>query len=201
MEKLVAFCLKNQILLCHDNPYTCILNEKPFSIFEIEGAKECSIELNSLSKSHNMSGWRVGMLAGGEDYIKTVLKFKSNMDSGMFRAVQEGAIAALEEGEEWFAELTEKYTERKEVAEKIIELLDCSYHGNQSGMFLWARISDEYSDAKELADEILYGAHVFITPGNIFGSNGNKYIRISLCQPKELIEKAKERIAIFKKEQ
>lgn len=201
MEKLLDFCLKNKILLCHDNPYSFILNDHPFSIFEIKGALECAIELNSLSKSHNMSGWRIGMLAGGEDYVKTVLKFKSNMDSGMFRAIQEGAITALGEGKEWFADLTKKYAERKEVAEKIIHLLNCTYQGNQSGMFLWARISSKYKDAKEVADEILYGANVFITPGNIFGSNGNKYIRISLCQPKELIEQARERIAIFKQKQ
>ena len=199
MEKLVAFCLQNQILLCHDNPYSFILNDQPFSIFEIEGAKECVLELNSLSKSHNMSGWRIGMLAGDSAYIKTVLKFKSNMDSGMFRAVQEGAIAALKEGDEWFQELTKRYTERKVEAEKIIELLDCEYQGGQSGMFLWAKIGDDYNDAKEVADEILYGAHVFITPGNIFGSNGNQYIRISLCQPKELIEQARMRIEAFKK--
>jgi aspartate/methionine/tyrosine aminotransferase len=121
------------------------------------------------------------------------------MDSGMFRGIQEGAIAALKEGDDWFAELTKKYTERREEAEKIIALLNCDYKGGQSGMFLWARISDDYEDAKQIADEILYGAHVFITPGNIFGSNGNKYIRISLCQPKELIEKARKRIEAFKK--
>lgn len=201
MTELLQFCREHKILLCHDNPYSFILNSEPFSIFSIEGAKDCALELNSLSKSHNMSGWRVGMLAGGSEYIKTVLKFKSNMDSGMFRGLQEGAIAALSEGDNWFDKLTETYTKRKIEAEKIIDLLKCDYESDQSGMFLWAKIEDKYNDAKALADEILYGANVFITPGNIFGSNGDRYIRISLCQSIELIKKARLRIEEFKKNQ
>ncbi|GLR19267.1 aminotransferase [Portibacter lacus] len=199
-EKLVALCKENSILLCHDNPYSFILNKEQFSILSIEGAMDCCLELNSLSKSHNMSGWRVGMLGGRSDYIQTILKFKSNMDSGMFRALQEGAIAALSMDQAWFDSLTETYTERKVEAEKIIDLLGCSYKGDQSGMFLWAKIQDHYKDAIELADEILYGANVFITPGNIFGSNGNRYIRISLCQPSSLLAQARERIEKFKLE-
>ena len=198
-RRLIQFCKQNQILLCHDNPYSFILNDRPFSIMSIEGAKECCIELNSLSKSHNMSGWRVGMLAGNKDYVKTILKFKSNMDSGMFKSVQEGAIAALSADDTWFRELNSIYRERKLEAEKIIGLLECKYNQDQSGMFLWARIHDQYSDAKDLADQILYGANVFITPGNIFGSNGNQYIRISLCQPESTIKSARERIENYLK--
>ncbi|WP_235296763.1 pyridoxal phosphate-dependent aminotransferase [Portibacter marinus] len=201
MEEVIAFCIQNEILLCHDNPYSFILNPDPFSIFSIEDSKKCALELNSLSKSHNMSGWRVGMLAGSSEYIKTVLKFKSNMDSGMFRAIQDGAIAALQAGNHWYASLTKKYLRRKKAAEKIIELLECQYQGDQSGMFLWAKINEQHKDAKALADQVLYGANVFLTPGNIFGSNGDQYIRISLCQPTALINEAFERIRKFKEEQ
>ncbi len=195
--KLINFCKSNKILLCHDNPYSFILNEIPFSILSIEGAKECTLELNSLSKSHNMSGWRVGMVGGKKDYIDTIMQFKSNMDSGMFKAVQEGAIEALNIEENWYRNLFDIYTERKKEAEKIIRLLECEYIDNQSGMFLWAKINEGYNNSKELADHILYGCNVFITPGSIFGSNGDQYIRISLCQPVELIATAKERIKIF----
>ncbi len=199
IKELVTFCSQNNILLCHDNPYSFILNQEPFSIFNVDGAKECSIELNSLSKSHNMSGWRVGMLGASSDYIKTILKFKSNMDSGMFRAVQEGAATALKMGPSWYKELNKVYQERRLIVVKLITLLDCTFRDNQSGMFLWAKINDRYRDAKELADEILYNANVFITPGSIFGSNGDRYIRISLCQPKELISEAVHRVETFKK--
>lgn len=198
-RNLVDFCQDNKILLCHDNPYSFILNDSPFSILSIPGAKECALELNSLSKSHNMSGWRVGMLAGASEYIKTVLKFKSNMDSGMFRGLQDGAIGALGESQDWYEAMTQVYERRKKEAEKIIELLGCYYKGGQAGMFLWAKIPSRYTDATELADEILYGANVFLTPGNIFGSNGNRYIRISLCQRIEMIQEAILRIEKFKK--
>ncbi len=196
-KSLVEFCTKRKILLCHDNPYSFILNDNPFSILSIEGAKECAVELNSLSKSHNMSGWRVGMLAGKGSYISTVLKFKSNMDSGMFRAVQDGAIAALKAPDSWYNALTNTYQIRKKAAQEIADLLNCSYDYDQSGMFLWAEIPNTFADAIALADAILYGAKVFLTPGSIFGSNGNKYIRISLCQPLEVINNAKERISSF----
>lgn len=197
LEKLIRFCTDHQILLCHDNPYSFILNENPTSIFSLDGAKECALELNSLSKSHNMSGWRIGMLAGREDYLKTVLKFKSNMDSGMFRALQDGAVTALTENQDWFDDLNAIYKDRKTEAEKIIKILGCHYNPDQSGMFLWARINDSFADAIVLADYVLYGSKVFITPGNIFGSNGNQYIRISLCQPKEMIYQAAVRIEQF----
>ncbi len=197
LENLVGFCIENQILLCHDNPYSFILNDNPESIFSIEGAKLCAIELNSLSKSHNMSGWRVGMMAADQEYINTVLKFKSNMDSGMFRALQDGAIRALQEPEQWFNDLNKVYKDRKKEAEKIIHLLGCHYNPDQSGMFLWARINESFKDAGELADYILYNCNVFITPGFIFGSNGSQYIRISLCQPKEVITMALFRIQEF----
>lgn len=193
-EALVAFAKRNHILLCHDNPYSFILNDHPLSLLSIPGAKEVAIELNSLSKSHNMAGWRVGMLAGRADCLQDVLRFKSNMDSGMFKPLQLAAVEALAADDEWYASLDAEYRRRREVVFRMLDLLKCVYARDQAGMFVWARIPDQYADGFALSDEILEKAHVFITPGGIFGSRGNGYIRVSLCSPSAVFEQAIQRI-------
>jgi LL-diaminopimelate aminotransferase len=195
LKALVQFAKKHQILLCHDNPYSFILNDRPTSILSVEGAMEVAIELNSLSKSSNMAGWRVGMLVGKESFLNDILRFKSNMDSGMFQSVQHAAIAALSLGMDWYDQLNAIYRERRQWAFQILDFLQCRYDPNQVGMFVWARIPDTYKDAYELSDAVLYNAHVFLTPGGIFGTNGGCYIRISLCQSSEVFEQALERIS------
>jgi LL-diaminopimelate aminotransferase len=180
-ERLIAFGKKHNILICHDNPYSFILNEKPMSLLSVEGAKDVAIELNSLSKSHNMAGWRVGMLCGGKERIEEVLRFKSNMDSGMFLPVQLAAVKALSLNESWHKTLNEQYKKRREKVFELLDLLQCQYSNSQAGLFVWARIPDKYKDGYELSDKILHEANVFITPGGIFGSEGNNYIRVSLC--------------------
>ncbi len=193
-EELIAFAKKHQILICNDNPYSFILNENPLSLLSIEGAKDVALELNSLSKSHNMAGWRIGMLAGKSDYLNNIIKFKSNMDSGMFRPLQLAAVEALKLPPTWYADLNIIYKRRREKVYEIMDLLGCKYEKNQVGMFVWAKIPDQFKDGFEVADKVLYGANVFITPGGIFGSNGNRYIRISLCNKVEVFEEAIERI-------
>jgi aspartate/methionine/tyrosine aminotransferase len=193
-EKLIAFGKRNNILICNDNPYSFILNTEPQSILSVSGAKDIAIELNSLSKSHNMAGWRVGMAASNAEFIKYVLRIKSNMDSGMFRPVQEAAAKALSLEKEWYEEVNKVYQSRKKLALDIIKALKCSLNENQAGMFLWAKIPDEYTSAKELSDKILYEANVFITPGFIFGSRGERYIRISLCTPEKKLKESLNRI-------
>ncbi len=197
IEQLIAFAKRNKILLVNDNPYSLILNKKPFSIFQIEGAKEVALELNSLSKSHNMAGWRIGMLHGNADYIKSVLKVKSNMDSGMFRASQEAAIEALSNSEEWHANQNEIYLERRKVCEKILGEINCGFDAKQSGLFLWAKIPSWADNSEQFCDLILEKTDVFITPGFIFGSNGDRYVRISLCAKKEVLEEALERVKLL----
>lgn len=193
-RKLVDFGKRHGIVICHDNPYSFILNKEPMSILSIEGAKEICIELNSLSKSHNMSGWRMGMLASNAQFVKWVLKAKSNIDSGQFKPMQLAAIAALSNSREWHDEMNRIYAERRLWAEKIMELLDCTYDRSQVGLFVWAKLPEGAPGSKEFIDEILYNARVFITPGAIFGSNGERYIRISLGASVEKLKEAHERI-------
>ena len=193
-EQLIAFGKKHNILICHDNPYSFILNEKPMSLLSIEGAKDVAIELNSLSKSHNMAGWRVGVLLGAKERIDEVLRFKSNMDSGMYLPVQLAATKALSLGDDWHEGINKVYKERREKVYELLDLLGCNYSKKQAGLFIWAKISETYKDGYALSDEILYNANVFITPGGIFGSAGSNYIRISLCGSIEKFEEAIRRI-------
>lgn len=193
-ENLVHFARTHQLLIVHDNPYSFILNDKPSSILSVEGAKEVALELNSLSKSHNMAGWRVGMLCGAKQHIDDVLRFKSNMDSGMFLPVQLAAAKALSLNEEWHSKINLIYTQRRLKMFDLLECLHCNFSKTQAGMFVWARIPRNYKNGYELSDEILYRDGVFITPGGIFGDAGNNYVRASLCTKEEIIEKAIERI-------
>lgn len=196
-EKLVAFAKQNDILICHDNPYSFILNQHPVSILQTPGALEVAVELNSLSKSHNMAGWRVGMLCGHEQRIAEVLTFKSNMDSGMFLPVQMAAAAALELGADWQQEVNSIYAERREKVLELLHLLGCSPAPDQVGLFVWASIPPGYENGFELSDQILYNAGVFITPGGIFGSAGDRFIRVSLCGSIERFGEAIERIKVY----
>jgi len=193
-KKLVAFGKKHSIVICNDNPYSFILNDEKLSILSVEGAKDICIEMNSMSKSHNMAGWRMAMLATNAEFVQWILKVKSNVDSGMFRPMMVAAVAALQNSEEWHAEINKVYTRRRVIAFKIMDALNCVYNAKQVGMFLWAKIPDRYKDSGELADEILYGKNVFITPGFIFGDKGNRYVRISLCCPEPMLEEALNRI-------
>jgi aspartate/methionine/tyrosine aminotransferase len=167
------------------------------SILSIEGAEDVALELNSLSKSHNMAGWRLGWVAGKKEYIEAVLRVKSNMDSGMFLGIQHAATEALQNGDEWFTELNKMYGNRKKVAEQILNVLDCSYSQDQSGLFVWAKAPAIIPDVEKWIDEILYGTKVFITPGFIFGEAGRRYIRISLCCTEDILKQALERIRKF----
>ncbi len=193
-EKLVAFGKKHQILICNDNPYSFILNDEPLSIFRIDGAKDIAIELNSLSKSHNMAGWRVGMVASNPEFINYILRVKSNMDSGMFKPLQLAAVKALDHGKEWYKEINKEYLERRKLVWEIMDILECEYDKNQSGMFIWARIPKNIESAIQYSDDILNKAHVFITPGTIFGKQGDRYIRISLCSKQEVLKESINRI-------
>ncbi|WP_425420670.1 pyridoxal phosphate-dependent aminotransferase [Phaeodactylibacter xiamenensis] len=194
LESIVAFAHRHRILIVNDNPYSFILNEQQHSILSIPGAKDVAVELNSLSKGHNMAGWRIGMLAGRADYLKVVLRFKSNMDSGMFKPVQLAAAQALKSPLSWYKRLNGVYAERRETVFQLFDALDCKYDPKQVGMFVWAKIPDQYADAYELADEVLYQHNVFITPGGIFGSQGDRYLRISLCSDGALYEEAMRRV-------
>jgi LL-diaminopimelate aminotransferase len=180
-RQLIDFARTEDLLIIHDNPYSFILNDKPASILSIPGAIDHAIELNSLSKSHNMAGWRVGMMIGREDYINQVLKFKSNMDSGMFLPVQLAASTALKLGTDWFHALNNQYARRRKLVFALLDLLHCKYDTRQSGLFVWARVPQTVSDGYALSDRILKDASVFITPGGIFGNNGKQYVRVSLC--------------------
>lgn len=193
-KQLVGFGKKHNILICHDNPYSFILNDHPESLLSIEGALDVSLELNSLSKSHNMAGWRIGVLAGNQKRIEEVLRFKSNMDSGMFLPLQLAAAKALTLPKEWFDEINKVYKKRKEKAHLLLDMLKCSYSKDQVGLFVWAKIPDTNIDCYELSDEILYNAKVFITPGGIFGSAGNRYVRVSLCSPESNYDLSIDRI-------
>ena len=194
-ERLVAFARKHNIVVVNDNPYSFILNEKPLSLLQVPGAKDCCIEFNSMSKSHNMPGWRVGMLATNAQFVQWILKIKSNIDSGTFRGIQLAAAEAYRNSEQWHREANiETYGRRRKYAEQIMEVLGCKYDPNQVGMFLWGKIPEKYANAEELTERVLHEARVFITPGFIFGSKGERYIRISLCAKQEKIEQALERI-------
>jgi aspartate/methionine/tyrosine aminotransferase len=193
-EKLVAFGKQHHILICHDNPYAFILNDHPESLLAVEGAKEVVIELNSLSKSQNMAGWRVGMLIAGEDRVNEILRFKSNMDSGMFLPVQLAAAKALSLDQSWYDSVNKIYTERREKVFELLDLLDCTFSKTQVGMFVWAKIPAKYKDGYALSDKVLYDANVFITPGGIFGTAGNNYIRVSLCGSMEKFNEAIKRV-------
>ena len=194
MTQLVAFAKKYNILLVHDNPYSFILNEQPMSLLSIEGAMEVALELNSLSKSHNMAGWRVGMLCGAKERINEVLKFKSNMDSGMFLPVQLAAAKALTLDGEWYKSVNEIYKKRQKKVFELLYLLQCDFSNSQAGMFVWAAVPAKYKDGYQLSDDVLQKANVFITPGGIFGSQGDKYVRVSLCSTEQKIEEAINRI-------
>jgi LL-diaminopimelate aminotransferase len=194
LKEVIEFAKQEKVLIVHDNPYSFILNESPSSLFEFDAAKEVVIELNSLSKSHNMAGWRVGMLIASAAHINSILRFKSNMDSGMFLPVQLAAAKALELGEDWFKSVNEIYLERKKLACKLLDLLQCKYAVDQVGMFVWAAIPSQYESGYQLSDKVLQEARVFITPGGIFGDAGDKFVRLSLCSKKEVLEEAIDRI-------
>lgn len=193
-EKIIAFGKKNNILICHDNPYSFILNDEPMSILSVDGAKDIALELNSLSKSQNMAGWRVGVLVGSKDRINEVLRFKSNMDSGMFLPVQLAAATALGLGKEWYDKVNALYRTRRQKVFELLRLLNCQFSESQVGMFVWAKIPSSEQTGYTLSDKVLYGANVFITPGGIFGKAGDGYIRVSLCSSEENIGKAIDRI-------
>ncbi|MFN3969088.1 pyridoxal phosphate-dependent aminotransferase [Flavobacterium sp.] len=188
-EKLIAFGKKHHILIVNDNPYSFVLNDNPISILQIDGAKDIALELNSLSKTYNMAGWRVGMVMGNSKLIDAVLKVKSNMDSGMFYGIQKGAIEALKLGKDWFGKQNEIYTKRRNLIFQLAEKLDCTFDKNSVGLFVWAKLPEGIS-AEAFIDKVLIEKHIFITPGIIFGSNGEGYIRFSLCVTEEKIEEA-----------
>lgn len=195
LEKLVAFGKKHGIVIVNDNPYSFILNRNRLSIMQVEGAKDTCIEMNSLSKSHNMPGWRMAMLCSNALFVEWVLKVKSNIDSGQFKPMQLATVAALNNSDEWHEEMNiELYNKRRKVAEEIMQTLGCTFDPSQVGMFLWGKIPDNYKGSEELADKILYEANVFLTPGFIFGSKGERYIRISLCCNESMLAEALERI-------
>lgn len=193
-ERLVQFGKEHNILIINDNPYSFILNDQPLSILSVEGAKDTCIELNSLSKTFNMAGWRVGMFTGNEAFLSAILKVKSNMDSGMFYGIQQGAVKALQISPKWFDDINEVYEERRQLIWKICELLNCTYDRNSSGLFVWARLP-EGEDAERFCDSVLYEKDVFITPGFIFGTNGEGYIRFSLCLDSERIKEVERRLS------
>ena len=202
--RLVDFGRRHGILVCNDNPYSFILNDNPLSILAVPGAKDCCLELNSLSKAHNMSGWRIGMVAADAEIISQILKVKSQMDSGMFKPLQLAAVEALSQGPEWFESLNAEYRRRRVLAGRIFDIIGADYDRDSSGMFLWGRISPgnrflnpeagDASPGEQVSDKILYNAGVFITPGFIFGKNGRDYIRISLCAKPEILERSAEKI-------
>jgi aspartate/methionine/tyrosine aminotransferase len=193
-EEIVAFARANHLLVIHDNPYSFILNDTPLSMLSVDGAKDCVIELNSLSKSHNMAGWRVGMLCAPQQRVDEVIRFKSNMDSGMFLPVQLAAAKALSLGKEWYEQVNAVYRKRRGKIFQLLDSLHCDYSKTQAGLFVWAKIDSRFKDCYECSDFILHDSHVFITPGGIFGSAGEKYIRASLCATEEKINQAIKRI-------
>ncbi len=195
-RKLVDFARRHDIVVVNDNPYSFILNEHPLSLLQVEGAKDCCIELNSMSKGYNMPGWRVGMCVSNPQFISWILKIKSNIDSGTFRGLQLAAAEALTTNtEEWHREYNiNVYRRRREIAERIMQALGCTYDDGQVGMFLWGKIADKYANAEQLTERVLHEAWVFITPGFIFGSNGERYVRISLCAQDDKMQEALRRI-------
>ena len=194
-EKLVAFGSKHNILIIHDNPYSFVRNPKPMSILQVEGAMEVAMELNSLSKGHSMAGWRVGAIFAKKEWIDAILCFKSNMDSGMYYPVQAAAETALSLGDEWFKELNEIYYAREKQGYELLDALGCTYRKGQAGLFIWAELPESYEgDSFQFSDEVMEKCDVFVTPGAIFGSEGKRYVRITLCCPAELLEKAAQRV-------
>ncbi|MEZ4883374.1 MAG: aminotransferase class I/II-fold pyridoxal phosphate-dependent enzyme [Chitinophagales bacterium] len=196
-ERLVSFAHKHNVLIVNDNPYSLVLNKDPKSILEVDGAKEVAIELNSLSKSHNMAGWRVGMVLGASEYLQPILKVKSNMDSGMFLGIQQAAIEALTNSEDWHELQNKEYGLRRKMAYEILDMLDCRYTSNQVGMFVWAKVPEGVLSVEVWIDELLQKTNVFMTPGFIFGSAGERYVRISLCSSLKVLEEAKNRLQKF----
>ena len=192
-ERLVDYARKNQILLCHDNPYSLILNEQPLSIFNVKEAADVAFELGSLSKTYNMAGWRVGWLYGKDELLNPVLRIKSNVDSGMFRPIQLAAATALESDRDWLHQLNQRYNARRKLVFALLDKLGCTYQDRQSGLFVWGKANQ--STGVELSDDVLKKHHVFITPGFIFGERGEAYVRVSLCAPEERIEEALNRIS------
>ncbi len=192
--ELLKFARANDIVLCNDNPYSFILNEKPMSILSISGAKNIAIELNSLSKSHNMAGWRMGMLASNSTFIQHILKIKSNADSGIFKPLQKAAVSALNNPESWYKNLNKEYAYRQKIAHEMLDILNCNYQKKQVGMFVWAHIPSNFETSESFSEKLLNEAAVFITPGFIFGEEGQKYIRISLSNSQEKLQLAKSRI-------
>ncbi len=191
---LIGFGFKHNILIINDNPYSFILNDEQLSLLSIPGAKEIALELNSLSKSHNMAGWRLGMLAGHSEYVRAVLQVKSNMDSGMFKPLQLAAVTALQQPTSWYRWLNEVYMERRKVAFEILNVLQCTYDKNQTGMFVWAKIPKESDGSEQFSDMILEDSEVFLTPGFVFGTGGIRYVRLSLCTKRSRLQEAAERI-------
>ena len=200
-QRLVDFGKRHGIVIVNDNPYSFILHEKPLSILSVPGAKDIAIEMNSMSKSHNMAGWRIGMLASNPQFIQWILKVKSNIDSGQFKPMMLAAVKALEAPDSWYEDVNATYSRRRKSAEKIMATLGCSFDPRQGGLFLWGKIADDMESAEAVSDMLLYDARVFITPGFIFGSNGNRYIRISLCATEEKMNEALERIIEMKNKQ
>ena len=194
-ERLVDFARRHNIVVVNDNPYSFIINEHPISLLQVPGAKDCCIEFNSMSKSHNMPGWRVGLCASNAQFISWILKVKSNIDSGTFRGIQLAAAEAYDNSDEWHREANiNTYRRRRAIAEEIMTVLGCRYDPEQVGMFLWGKIPEHYADAEQLTERVLHEARVFITPGFIFGTNGKRYIRISLCAKDEKMKQALERV-------
>lgn len=196
-KKIVDFGRKHGIVISHDNPYSFILNKSPLSILQVPGSKDVVVELNSLSKSHNMAGWRVAMAASNPTFISWIMKVKSNIDSGQFKPVMLAASEALKLGSDWYDELYGVYEERRKIAEEIMEVLGCSFDPNQRGLFLWGKVPEKYQSGEKLADDLFYKARVFVTPGFIFGKNGEKFIRISLCATPSKLKEALNRINDF----
>jgi len=199
-EKLIAFGKRHNILIINDNPYSFVLNGNPTSILQVAGAKEIALELNSLSKTYNMAGWRVGMVLGNSTLLEAILKVKSNMDSGMFYGIQKGAIEALKLGKDWFEKQDQLYSNRRNLIFELAEKLQCRFDKNNVGLFVWAKLPSGITATEAFVDKILKEQHLFITPGTIFGSNGEGYIRFSLCVPEEKIKEAIKRIADYELE-
>ena len=195
-EQLADFAWRHGIVVVNDNPYSFILNDEKLSILSVPGARDVCIELNSMSKAHNMAGWRMAMLASNAQFVQWVLRVKSNVDSGMYRPMMKGAVQALHNPPAWHDEMNRVYARRRATACRIMDALGCRYDPGQVGMFLWARIPDRYRDAAQLADEVLYGKHVFITPGHIFGERGTRHVRISLCCNEQMLEEALRRLTV-----
>lgn len=189
-EDIIEFATKNNILICHDNPYSLILNEgKPLSLLSVKGAKEVALELNSMSKSHNMAGWRIGWVSGHKSYIDAILKIKSNVDSGMFKPMQLAAVEAFKNSDDWHNQINQEYKNRRELVYEILDLLSCSYDRSQTGMFIWAKVNPEIGSSEKLSDYLLHQKNIFVTPGFVFGEKGNQYIRASLCVKQDNLKK------------